>query len=151
MATASRNDPSMTTPFMHSSLWIEPWRDLITEENGHDPRSRYVEQYWLGVIGPTAAWFMRHVAHEFDSSPEGFELPVADIALQLGISPKAGPRGGLHRTLHRLVMFRLAAEGHASFAVRRLLPPLNHAQLRRLPQHLQRSHSSCYAEPKTAA
>lgn len=141
----------MTSPFLHSSLWIEPWRDLVTEENGHDPRSRYVEQFWLGVIGPTAAWLMRHVAHEFDNSPDGFELSVAPIALQLGISPKAGPRGGLHRTLHRLVMFRLASEGHAGYAVRRRLPPLNNAQLNRLPAHLQRSHSSYYKQPKTAA
>ncbi|WP_419926277.1 hypothetical protein [Candidatus Poriferisocius sp.] len=141
----------MNSSFKHSSLWIEPWRDQITEESGHDPRSRYVEQYWLGVIGPTAAWLMRYVAYEFDDSPDGFELPVNDIALQLGISPKAGPRGGLYRTMDRLVMFRLAAEGHASFAVRRRLPPLNNAQLRRLPQHLQRSHSSCYSQPKSAA
>lgn len=139
----------MTAAFLHSSLWIEPWRDLITEESGHDPRSRYVEQFWLGVIGPTAAWLMRHVAHEFDNSPDGFELPVVDISLQLGISPKAGPRGGLQRTMHRLVMFRLASEGHAGYAVRRRLPPLNNAQLRRLPRHLQRSHTSYYSQPKT--
>lgn len=141
----------MTSPFMHSSLWIEPWRDLVTEESGHDPRSRYVEQFWLGVIGPTAAWLLRHVAHEFENSPDGFELSVAPIALQLGISPKAGPRGGLHRTLHRLVMFRLASEGHAGYAVRRRLPPLNNAQLRRLPQHLQRSHTTYYSQPKSPA
>ena len=141
----------MASPFLHSSLWIEPWRDLVTEEHGHDPRSRYVEQFWLGVIGPTAAWLMRYVAHELDSSPDGFELPVAPIALQLGISPKAGPRGGLHRTLHRLVMFRLASECHAGYAIRRRLPPLNNAQLRRLPEHLQRTHSSYYSLPKAAA
>lgn len=141
----------MTSPFMHSSLWIEPWRDLVTEERGHDPRSRYVEQFWLGVIGPTAAWLLRHVAHEFDNSPDGFELAVAPVALQLGISPKAGPRGGLHRTLHRLVMFRLASEGHAGYAVRRRLPPLNNSQLSRLPTHLQRSHTSYYSLPKSAA
>ena len=151
MANARRNDFPMTIPTLHSSLWIEPWRDLITEEKGHDPRSRYVEQFWLGVIGPTAAWLMRYVAHEFDQSPDGFELPVTDIALQLVISPKAGPSGGLHRTLDRLVMFRLASEGHAGFAVRRRLPPLNHAQLRRLPQHLQRSHSSYYSLAEPAA
>ena len=141
----------MASLFMHSSLWIEPWRDLVTEESGHDPRSRYAEQFWLGVIGPTAAWLLRHVAHEFDSSPDGFELSVAPIALQLGISPKAGPRGGLHRTLHRLVMFRLASEGHAGYAVRRRLPPLNNAQLSRLPAHLQRSHSTYYSKPKSPA
>ncbi|MCY4037378.1 MAG: hypothetical protein OXF64_08010 [bacterium] len=141
----------MESPFFHSSLWIEPWRDPITEANGHDPRSRYVEQFWLGVIGPTAAWLMRYVAYELDDSPDGFELCIAPIALQLGISPKAGPRGGLHRTLHRLVMFRLAAESHAGYAVRRQLPPLNHSQIRRLPAHLQRSHSSVCPLPQTAA
>ena len=141
----------MTPPYMHSSLWIEPWRDQVTDENGHDPRSRYAEQFWLGIIGPTAAWFLRHVAHEFDHSPEGFELPVASTALQLGISPKAGPRGGLHRTLHRLVMFRLASEGHAGFAIRRRLPSLNQAQIRRLPAHLQRSHSLHSSIPNPAA
>jgi len=141
----------MTSPFLHSSLWIEPWRDSITEQNGHDPRSRYAEQFWLGVIGPTAAWLLRHIAHEFDSSPDGFELPVTDIARQLGISPKSGPRGGLPRTLHRLVMFRLASEGHAGYAIRRSLPPLNNAQLRRLPEHLQRSHTDYYPLPQPTA
>lgn len=141
----------MTSPFMHSSLWIEPWRDSVTEECGHDPRSRYAELFWLGIIGPTATWLLRHMAHEFESSPDGFELSVAPIALQLGISPKAGPRGGMHRTLHRLVMFRLASEGHAGYAVRRRLPPLNNMQLKRLPAHLQRTHSSYYSQPKSAA
>ena len=93
---------------------------------------------------------MRHIAHEFDESPDGFELPVTATALQLGISPKAGPRGGLPRTLHRLVMFRLASEGHVGYAIRRRLPFLNHAQLKRLPQHLQRSHSFCHPLPEPA-
>ncbi|MYG94536.1 MAG: hypothetical protein F4138_06035 [Acidimicrobiia bacterium] len=126
---------------LSSSLWIEPWQDNITEQTGHDPRSLYVEQYWLSVIGPTATWFMRYVAHEFDRYPNGFELSVPEISLQLGVSPKCGNRSGLHRTLERLVVFRLAAQGHAGFAVRRQLPHLNNAQIRRLPQHLKRSHS----------
>lgn len=151
MAIAGRNDPDMGTPSTHPSLWIEPWCDIITEETGHEPRSKYVEQYWLGVIGPTATWLIRHIAHEFDHSPDGFELRVAATALQLGISPKAGPRGGLHRTLDRLVMFRLASKGHAGYAIRRRLPPLNNTQLRRLPEHLQRSHSYNYPIPQPAA
>jgi len=141
----------MAASFMHSSLWIEPWRDPITEQSGHDPRSRYAELFWLGVVGPTAAWLMRYVADELDASPDGFELRVAPIALQLGISPKAGPRGGLHRTLHRLTMFRLASESHAGYAVRRRLPPLTPTQIRRLPPHLQRFHCAYGSLPQTAA
>ncbi|MCY3967458.1 MAG: hypothetical protein OXE93_00405 [bacterium] len=130
----------LQTPRIVPSLWIEPWQDSITEQSGHDPRSRYVEQYWLSVIGPTAAWLMRYVAHQFDRYPDGFELSVAEIAMQLGVSPKAGNRSGLLRSFERLVLFRLAAQAHAGFAVRRSLPTLNSAQIRRLPQHLKRSH-----------
>ncbi len=135
-----------------ASLWIEPWQDPITEQTGHDPRSRYVEQYWLSVIGPTSTWLLRYVAHQFDHYPNGFELSVPEISLQLGISPRRGNRGSLIRTLDRLVLFRLAAQAHAGFAVRRSVPPLNSAQIRRLPQHLKCSHSKQHHhQPRTAA
>lgn len=33
---------------------IHPWFDPLVDESGHDPRSRYVERFWSGVLGPTA-------------------------------------------------------------------------------------------------
>ena len=37
-----------------SRLWlrIEAWIDPVIDELGHDPRSAYVETFWLPVLGP---------------------------------------------------------------------------------------------------
>ena len=32
---------------------VEPWPDPVIDELGHDPRSAYVETFWLPVLGPT--------------------------------------------------------------------------------------------------
>lgn len=34
-------------------ITIEAWRDPVVEALGHDPRSLYVETFWLPVLGPT--------------------------------------------------------------------------------------------------
>ncbi len=34
------------------SLTIRPWPDDVIDALGHDPRSAYVETYWLGILGP---------------------------------------------------------------------------------------------------
>lgn len=33
---------------------IVPWTDPSFEIHGHDPRSAYVERYWLGLLGPSS-------------------------------------------------------------------------------------------------
>ncbi|MGO8860059.1 MAG: hypothetical protein ACLQRH_04705 [Acidimicrobiales bacterium] len=35
-------------------LRIVPWEDPIADPHGVHPCSRYVELYWLGVLGPSA-------------------------------------------------------------------------------------------------
>lgn len=35
-------------------LTIRPWPDEVIDALGHDPRSAYVERFWLGVLGPSA-------------------------------------------------------------------------------------------------
>jgi hypothetical protein len=35
-------------------LRVEPWPDPVIDEVGHDPRSAYVETFWLQVLGPTS-------------------------------------------------------------------------------------------------
>jgi hypothetical protein len=30
-----------------------PWIDPVVDRRGHDPRSTYVEQFWLGTLGPS--------------------------------------------------------------------------------------------------
>jgi hypothetical protein len=38
-------------------LRVEAWLDPVIDEVGHDPRSAYVEEFWLPILGPTTiAW-----------------------------------------------------------------------------------------------
>jgi hypothetical protein len=34
------------------ALRIEPWADPVIDHLGHDPRSAYVEHFWLPILGP---------------------------------------------------------------------------------------------------
>jgi hypothetical protein len=44
-------------PHAYDGLHIVGWPDLVIDALGHDPRSWYVEQFWLGVIGPMNSQF----------------------------------------------------------------------------------------------
>jgi hypothetical protein len=37
-----------------ASLAVVPWEDVVIDELGHDPRSLYVERFWLGILGPSS-------------------------------------------------------------------------------------------------
>ena len=43
------------------SIVVRPWLDPVVDDHGFDPRSRYVEEFWLGVLGPTATWLIRRL------------------------------------------------------------------------------------------
>jgi hypothetical protein len=34
-------------------LPVRPWPDPVIDALGHDPRSAYVERFWLGILGPS--------------------------------------------------------------------------------------------------
>ena len=57
-------------PDIHSTtgsmLAIYPWSDPVTDATGHPVRSDYVEQFWLGILGPTATWLVRRLVAGFD-------------------------------------------------------------------------------------
>jgi len=66
-----------------SSLPVRPWPDGVIDALGHDPRSSYVEQFWLGILGPSTTWLIRFLANRLDASPEGFDLDLASTAQAL--------------------------------------------------------------------
>ena len=39
-------------PTDRPSLHVLPWVDPVIDQVGYDPRSRYVERFWLGILGP---------------------------------------------------------------------------------------------------
>ena len=128
-------------PARSETLLIRPWADEVIDALGFDPRSNYVEKYWLGVLGPSTTWLLRRLAADLEASPAGFELDLAETAHRLGLGARLGRDAPFVRALTRCVQFGMARhEGHDALGVRRKLPPLNRRQLARLPQALQESH-----------
>src|SRR5271165_5815188 len=97
----------MTLPitFESTSLEVRPWEDEVIDRMGFDPRSSYVESFWLGVIGPSATWLLRRMAAAFDASPQGFEMHLGETARALGLGDRSGRNSPFLRTVARLVTF----------------------------------------------
>ena len=124
-------------------LYVEPWLDPVIDELGHDPRSAYVETFWLPVLGPSTTWLLRHLTTRLEESPAGVELDVEETARSLGLGERLGPNAPFARTLKRCVDFGMAEwRGSFHLAVRRRLPPLARRHLRRLPESLQARHEA---------
>lgn len=133
-------------------LRVRPWPDDVIDSLGHDPRSTYVETYWLGILGPSTTWFLRLVAAAFDAHPDGVELPFDDTAATLGLSGKGGRHSPFVRSITRCIQFDLATlDGDGALAVRRRVPPLNRRQVARLPEFLQVAHAEWQESLRHAA
>ncbi|MGH9116376.1 MAG: hypothetical protein ACRD0A_00370 [Acidimicrobiales bacterium] len=130
------------TPSLTPSLTVRPWPDSVIDQLGHDPRSAYVERFWLPVLGPSACWLLRRLASWLERDPDGFELPVDETALSLGLGVRPGRQAPLRRTIERCCQFRVThLDGEAAtLLVRRKLPPLTRNQVTRLPDSLQAAH-----------
>lgn len=127
---------------MPATILVKPWPDPVIDVLGHDPRSCYVETFWLPTLGPTCVLLMRHLADRFDRFPDGISLPVVDTAQALGLGSGDGSSSPLLRSLARLGQFELACpDGDSAIAVRRHLPPVNRRHVRRLPPSLQAEHA----------
>ena len=126
---------------MSETIRVRPWADPVIDTLGHDPRSLYVETYWLPTLGPSTLLLLRRLAACFDAHPDGSELPVAETSRALGLGAREGRTSPLWRSFHRLVQFDLAREeGEDTLAVRRSVPPVNRRHVRRLPESLQHAH-----------
>jgi hypothetical protein len=122
-----------------TDLIVLPWHDADVDAIGFDPRSAYVEQFWLGILGPSTIWLLRRVATGFDHFPNGFEMPITDTAEALGLGV-GGRHSPFARTLMRCIQFNMAREESYGIAVRRRIPPLNERQVGRLPAPLRQAH-----------
>ncbi|MEM9035764.1 MAG: hypothetical protein AAGA99_18525 [Actinomycetota bacterium] len=133
---------STTPDFRTDRIRVVPWDDPGADPiAGHDPRSRYVERFWLGILGPATTLFIRRAATELDRAPNGWWMDVEATARSLGLvsTSKHAP---FQRALGRACTF-----GHAKaldpsmIAVRPRVRELTTNQLSRLPEELQREHA----------
>jgi len=123
-----------------TTVHVVPWDDPIVDRRGHDPRSAYVEQFWLSVLGPTATWLLRRLVAGFDERPDGYQLDVADAARSLGLSVTKGMASPFAKALQRCVMFGVANRLSERWVVRRRIPTVSQRHLLRLPPALQSAH-----------
>ena len=127
-----------------TTLTLTPWTDPIIDTLGHDPRSEYVERFWLPTLGPTSVLLLRRLASAFErTSGDGtIEIELVDLSQALGLGARVGASSPLVRSFDRLTQFELAcATAPNAFAVRRNLSPINRRHMHRLPESLQREHS----------
>ena len=142
VATSSAASSTVPETRLPAAVPVRPWPDGVIDALGHDPRSSYVEQFWLGILGPSTTWLLRRLAAGLEAHPEGFDLPLADTAQALGLGSKGGRHSPFMRALSRCCQFDLAeARPDGVLAVRRKLPPVSRRQLLRLPPSLQAAHA----------
>lgn len=136
--------------FPISVLTVRPWEDAVIDELGHDPRSAYVERYWLNILGPSATWLLRRLAAGFDASPSGYDLDLAATAMELGLGNHSGKNSPFVRSLERVCRFGAADMADTTtMRVRRKLPPLTRVQIERLPESLRAEHQVWLERPST--
>ena len=136
-----------TPPATTTHITVRPWIDPVVDDDGFDPRSRYVELFWLGVLGPTATWLVRRLVAGFEQSPDGYELDLDATARAMGLSYTAGRASPFSKALQRCVMFGLAHPIDSGLAVRRRVPPISLRHLQRMPEQLQAAHHDWQCAP----
>lgn len=122
------------------TLIVYPWFDPVVDASGQPMCGTYVEQFWLGVLGPTATWLARRLVGGFDHYPDGYELNLPDTAAELGVTFRTDKECPFTRALERLTLFGLAQTYSYGLAVRTRAPLLAPRQLQKLPAHLREAH-----------
>lgn len=132
--------------FPEPRLVVTALTDPVLDALGHDPRSPYVERYWLSILGPSATLLLRRLANNLERTPDGFDVDCGQWALELGLGAKGGRNGPFWRSVERICRFGAARRHGDSLAVRRRLPPLTRRQIERLPDELRAAHDRWTAD-----
>src|SRR5258705_2700369 len=69
--------PTTMPPLLGESIYVRPWPDEVVDRVGYDPRTPYVERFWLGVLGPSTVWFLRRGGAPLGTPPPRLEAPPA--------------------------------------------------------------------------
>lgn len=132
-------------------LHITAWHDPVVDTLGHDPRSPYVERFWLPLLGPSTTFLVRRLAADLETHPQGFDLHLDDTAHALGLGLRGGMTGPFYRAIARTGQFHITrSAGPAHLQVRVRLQTLTHHQTERLPAALRAQHAAWITESRTA-
>ena len=120
--------------------WDAPVDEGAAGVAGHDPRSEYVERFWLPLVGPSCLLASRHLTGRLGGRASGVVLSLDELAGSLGLGAGTGRNATVRRTLARLIDFGLARVERDAFELRRAFPSLTACQVGRLPLHLAVEH-----------
>jgi hypothetical protein len=124
-----------------TTMHVIPWVDPVVDRAGVDPRSAYVERFWLPVLGPSCTLLVRRLADHLDDHPAGLAIDLDETARSLGLGGAVGRHAPFLRAIDRAVRYGLMRRaGHQELAVRRRVGPLPERLVGRLPSALQRDH-----------
>jgi hypothetical protein len=139
MSSTSTNR-SLTEPSLNGAskmLAFQPWNDPHFDRWGSEPRSSYVERFWLPVLGPSSIVLARNIMAAFDSNNGGYRINSAVQAGSVGLAP-----GQLRRVIERLVGFGLAKYCDPNtVALRTAWPLIGSSAIRQLPKAISQLHS----------
>ncbi len=131
---------SLTEPSLNGTskmLAFQPWTDPHFDRWGSEPRSSYVERFWLPVLGPSSIVLARNIATAFDSNNGSYRINSAVQAASVGLAP-----GQLRRVIERLIGFGLAKYCDPNtVALRTAWPLIGSSAIRQLPKPLYQLHS----------
>jgi len=120
----------------HPVFEVLRWDDEYLAACGYDVRDRYVETYWLPILGPSAVLALRRVADQLEQCPTWAHVDLVDFGASLGIGGSTGRHTHINRTIARLVGFGLARIDGDGLYVRISIPPLPIRLRHRLPRPL---------------
>ena len=125
------------------AIHVEAWLDPVVDPVGHDPRSLYVETFWLPVLGPSTVLLLRFLSRRLEAADPSGEVLIdaGETARSLGLGDRTSRHAPFARTLSRCIDFEMAQlRGADRIEVRRRLPPLARRHLARLPLELAHEH-----------
>ena len=124
------------------TIVVVPWIDPVVDAAGASLFSRYVELYWLPVLGPSALWILRRIVMGFETFPAGYELDCAATANDMGLSFTQSPNNSFTRSLQRCLYFGALQPHQGGLAVRCYLPAISKRHLQRLSPALREVHEA---------
>jgi len=140
-AGRTSREPADRFVLPHPTVTIRHWPDQVLDQFGHDPRSNYVERYWLPILGPSSTLLMRFLAARFDEEPDAFELNLREASRCIGVGINNTPGAPFFRTLERVISFGFGQLiDDRLLVMRSRMPSLTRRQVLRLPRKLQREH-----------
>ena len=112
----------------------------LIDRLGHDPRSRYVERFWLGILGPSTTLVLRVSPMRSTKRRCGPSRSRRRCRPDRCRSPRRAQQPALPVDSAGDPVRGARSAGADSIEVRHRLAPLNRSQIERLPLALQAEH-----------